>query len=267
MTNTTFVQTPSTSFNYLTNTWLKYQAISGHMWARTGYYQQSGAYGFRDQLQTSQIWLLINPDKMREHLILNARHQFSSGKVLHWWHPISDEGLKTEMTDDLLWLPFMLIRYLKETADFELLQEQIPYYDSGDDSLLVHCFKAIDVVFSRFSSRGIPLIGEGDWCDGFSAVGLDWKGESFWLGMFLYKILNDWIELLSRINGKKFKENLNFLWKRQKGYIRQLMFMAGMANGLLEQRVTMAVLSAISPRKKQNLSDEPNLVHYFRNCR
>ncbi len=204
LTRTTIVQTPSTSFDYLTNIWLKYQAISGHLWARTGYYQQSGAFGFRDQLQTSQVWLAINPAKMREQLLLNARHQFANGKVLHWWHPITDEGLKTEMSDDLLWVPFMLIKYLKETADFDLLQEQIPYYDSGHGSLMEHCFKAIEVAFSRFSPRGLPLIGEGDWCDGFNAVGLDWKGESIWLGMFLFKILNDWIELLSLIDAEKF---------------------------------------------------------------
>lgn len=216
LTNKTMIQTPSASFDYLTNIWLKYQSISGHMWARTGYYQQSGAFGFRDQLQTSQVWLPIEPDKMREHLLLNARHQFSSGKVLHWWHPITDEGLKTEMTDDLLWLPFMLIKYLKETADFDVLSVQVPYYDSGEGSLLEHCFRAIDVVFSRFSPRGIPLIGEGDWCDGFSAVGLDWKGESIWLGMFLFKILNDWIELLSRIDAEKFSDKIKLFSEKAK---------------------------------------------------
>ena len=209
-----FIESPDPSFDTLTNIWLKYQAISGHMWARTGYYQQSGAYGFRDQLQTSQVWKYINAAHMRDHLVLNARHQFQNGKVLHWWHPLTDEGLKTEMTDDLLWLPYMVIRYLKETADFQLLQHEVPFYDGGKATLFEHCTKAIDVVFSRFSKRGLPLIGEGDWCDGFNTMGLDWKGESAWLGMFLYTILTEWLELLTRLDAKKYHDVIHLYQKK-----------------------------------------------------
>lgn len=192
------ISTPDDSFDLLTNIWLKYQAISGHMWARTGYYQQSGAFGFRDQLQTSQIWLSIEPEQMLDHMRLCALHQFAKGTVLHWWHPLIESGLSTDMTDDFLWLPFMLERYLNETGDFSALAEVIRFYDEGEATLQEHCTRAIDVALSRFSDRGVPLIGAGDWCDGFSAVGLKWKGESIWLGMFLYDILLSWSEILGK---------------------------------------------------------------------
>lgn len=194
----TQLKTPDSSFDLLTNIWLKYQVISGHLSARSGYYQQSGAYGFRDQLQSSQVWLLFEPHRMLEQIRLNARHQFSNGTVLHWWHPLTEKGLQTGMTDDLLWLPYMLSRYFNEVGDFSSLNEEIPYYDQGKGSLQDHCIRAIQVALNRFSQRGLPLIGEGDWCDGFSAVGLNWKGESIWLGMFLYHILEKWSEILEK---------------------------------------------------------------------
>lgn len=191
-----WVETPDPAFDTLTNIWLKYQAISGHMWARAAYYQQSGAYGFRDQLQTSQVWLPIDPAGMRDQLVLHAKHQLAAGTVLHWWHPLTEQGLLTNMTDDLLWLPYMLGHYLRETADFALLDQVIAYQDAGEGTMREHCERAIAVVLGRMSERGLPLIGEGDWCDGFSSVGIAWKGESIWLGHFLHRILLDWAELV-----------------------------------------------------------------------
>lgn len=208
------ISTPDDAFDLLTNVWLKYQAISAHLWGRTGYYQQSGAYGFRDQLQTSQVWLPLQPQRMLEHAKLNARHQFRDGTVLHWWHPLTEKGLPTEMTDDLLWLPFMLVRYLYETADFDCLDEPLPFYDGDQASLQDHCNRAIDKALSRFSPRGLPLIGAGDWCDGFSAVGLDWKGESVWLGMFLYDLLNKWAEVLNKYSPQKDQQRAADYLKR-----------------------------------------------------
>ncbi len=203
LSNQIHIETPDPALDLLTNIWLKYQVISAHLWARTGYYQQSGAYGYRDQLQSQQVWLPIDPSRILEHIKLNARHQFEKGTVLHWWHPITEQGHPTDMTDDLLWLPFMLNRYLIEVGDYSCLNEVIPFYDQGEATLQEHCTRAIDVVLNRFSDRGLPLIGAGDWCDGFSAVGLDWKGESIWLGMFLYKILIDWAELLEKYSSIK----------------------------------------------------------------
>jgi len=199
------IQTPDESINLLVNRWLKYQAISGRLWARTAYYQQSGAYGFRDQLQDSLVFLPINPLKTREQIILHAKHQFSDGQVLHWWHPITETGLSTNMSDDLLWLPFLIIQYIKETNDYSLLDVNVEYYDDKEnlDSLLNHSLKAIDKVLSRFSERGLPLIGAGDWNDGLSAVGLEWKGESIWLAEFLYLIINEFSNILFDLNLKE----------------------------------------------------------------
>jgi cellobiose phosphorylase len=185
------------SFDLLVNIWLKYQTISGHLWARSGYYQQSGAYGFRDQLQASQIWLVLNPQLMLQQIRLHARHQFSDGTALHWWHALSDEGLAGGVTDDLLWLPFMTARYLNETADYSVLGDQVPYYVQGRGTLQEHCITAIEKVLSRFSGRGLPLIGSGDWCDGFNAVGINWRGESIWLGIFLHDVLSKWAAILA----------------------------------------------------------------------
>lgn len=196
------VSTPDQSINLLVNRWLRYQAISGRLWARTAYYQQSGAFGFRDQLQDSLVFLPIDPSKTKEQILLHAKHQLKDGQGLHWWHPISETGLKTNMTDDLLWLPFLVNQYILETNDYSVLEERAEYFDDKEnlDSILSHCIKAIDKVLSRFSERGLPLIGAGDWNDGLSAVGLEWKGESIWLAEFLFLILKDFVQILREIN-------------------------------------------------------------------
>lgn len=194
--DTVEVETPDTSMNLMVNTWLKYQAIVGRMWGRTGYYQTGGAYGYRDQLQDSQIFLPIDARKTRDQIALHARHQFKDGTVYHWWHPISEIGLPTEMTDDLLWLPFVVRSYLKETNDNSILSDMEPFVDDEKPATIYdHCVRAIDKVLSRFSDRGLPLIGAGDWNDGLSAVGLNLKGESVWLGHFLYDVLTGFIEI------------------------------------------------------------------------
>lgn len=190
------VDTPSASVNYLTNDWLRYQAISARIWGRCGYYQQSGAYGFRDQLQDSQVWLTIDPAQCRRQINLHAAHQFADGSVYHWWHPISEQGLITRMTDDLLWLAFVTANYIRETGDFTIIADEAPFLD--DDTahpLAEHVRRAFARVFERTSPRGLPYIGAGDWNDGLSAVGLQERGESIWLGHFLYGLLGDWSEI------------------------------------------------------------------------
>jgi cellobiose phosphorylase len=195
--DTLVIDTPDEAMNFLVNKWLRYQTISGRLWGRTAYYQQSGAFGFRDQLQDSLVFLPINPKLTENQIKLHAAHQKSDGTVLHWWHPISDTGLETKMTDDLLWLPFLMIHYLKETNNYSLFDEEVEYFDKKDikESIYIHCLKAMDKVLSRFSERGIPLIGAGDWNDGLSAVGLEMKGESFWLAEFLFYILGYFINI------------------------------------------------------------------------
>ncbi|MFO7882016.1 MAG: glycosyl transferase family 36 [Kosmotogaceae bacterium] len=211
----TWIDTPDKGFNTIANIWLKYQAISGRIWGRTAYYQTGGAYGFRDQLQDSQIFLYLDPEKTKEQIKLHARHQFSNGRVLHWWHPLTEEGLKNEISDNLLWLPYITIEYLKNTEDFDFLSEEIEYYDKDKESLYIHCCRAIDSVLERLSSRSLPLIGAGDWNDGMNAVGIKGKGESVWLAHFLAGILKDFTHITDFINDTKhtsfYKETLQKL--------------------------------------------------------
>ena len=193
------VATPDPAMNIMENTWLKYQAISGRLWGRTAYYQVGGAYGFRDQLQDSQIYLPIDPTRTRDQILLHARHQFRDGTVYHWWHPISETGLHGTISDNLLWLPFVVHSYLQETGDFSILDLREPFVDDvSGTSIYDHCRRAIDRALERVSERGLPLIGAGDWNDGLSAVGLDGKGESVWLGHFLHRILIDFGTIAER---------------------------------------------------------------------
>lgn len=193
------VSTPDPAFDLMVNTWLKYQAISGRIWGRSAYYQTGGAYGFRDQLQDSQVFLPIDPAHTRRQILLHAQHQFRDGSVYHWWHPISENGLRNAVTDNLLWLPFVTMSYLEETAELSLLDERVMFVDDPVGiSLYEHCTRAIDLVLSRTGKRGIPLIGGGDWNDGLSAVGLEMKGESVWLGHFLCGVLDGFAEVAAR---------------------------------------------------------------------
>ena len=193
------VNTPDESLNHLTNDWLRYQAISGRIWGRAGYYQQSGAYGFRDQLQDSQVWLPIDPQRTRDQLNLHARHQFVDGSVYHWWHPLTEQGHVTRMTDDLLWLAFVTAAYIRETGDLSVLDDASPFLDDPTPQpLSSHIERAFVRVFQRTSPRGLPHIGAGDWNDGLSAAGLQEQGESVWLGQFLAGLLADWQAICSR---------------------------------------------------------------------
>lgn len=195
------IKTPDRSFDLLTNTWLKYQALSGRLWGRTAYYQMGGAYGFRDQLQDSQVFLPLDPEGTRKQIHLHAAHQFADGTVYHWWHPLSEEGDPSGYSDDLLWLPYVMMSYLKETGHWSLLSEVAPFAPRPGTSrkesgtLHDHAVRAIEKALSRLSKRGLPLMGEADWNDGLSAVGRGGKGESVWMAHFLIGILRDWAEM------------------------------------------------------------------------
>ncbi|MBL7070933.1 MAG: glycosyl transferase family 36 [Candidatus Omnitrophica bacterium] len=189
------IDTPDQAMNIMVNTWLKYQAISGRLWARCAYYQSSGAFGFRDQLQDSQIFFYLDPDLTKKQILLHAAHQYKAGTVYHWWHALTEWGLDTGFSDDLLWLPYITLNYLDETGDRKILNEHAGYLDASSESLYKHCLRAINKALSRFTKRGLPLIGEGDWNDGMSSVGVNWKGESIWLGHFLYGILDRFDEI------------------------------------------------------------------------
>src|SRR5262249_46229423 len=165
---------------------------------RGGYYQRSGASGFRDQLRDSQLWLTIAPERCRAQARLHAAHQFADGSAYHWWHPLTEQGHVTKMTDDRLWLPFVVASYLRETADLSILDDAAPFLDAAQTSLAEHVLRAFHVSFSKTTPRGIPLIGAGDWNDGLSAMGLEGRGESFWLGHFLAGLLGEWSAIWAR---------------------------------------------------------------------
>lgn len=198
------VETPDREFDAMTNTWLKYQAISCRLWGRTAYYQTGGAYGFRDQLQDSQVFLPLAPEQTRRQLRLHARHQFVDGTAYHWWHPLTEEGLQKPLNDDLLWLPFVTLEYIRETGDFSVLDDREPFLVKPKQptrerfTLEEHCRRAIDSFWKRMSPRGVPRMGAGDWNDGLSAIGAKLKSESVWLAHFLVGILDGWCAMEAR---------------------------------------------------------------------
>jgi cellobiose phosphorylase len=196
LTSHLVIETPDPALNLLANGWLAYQAIAGRLKGRTAYYQTGGAYGFRDQLQDSLIWLLLGyPEKTLDQIRLHAAHQYQDGIVLHWWHPLAETGLRSDYSDDLLWLPFVVLHYLRETGDFACLEESIPFYDGGAASLRDHCLRSFEMALRRRSARGLPLILKADWNDGLNAVGPEGRGESVWMAHFLHYLLRAWADL------------------------------------------------------------------------
>ncbi|WP_219838403.1 GH36-type glycosyl hydrolase domain-containing protein [Paenibacillus sp. R14(2021)] len=206
MLGTFKVSTPSAEMDVMLNSWLLYQTLACRMWARSAFYQVGGAYGFRDQLQDSLALLNTKPEATRRQIILHASHQFIEGDVQHWWHEETHRGIRTRFSDDLLWLPYAVVRYLEHTGDTTILEETAPFLKSEPlkvdeheryeatvqseqtGTIMEHCLRAIDRSL-QFGEHGLPLIGIGDWNDGMSNIGPDGRGESVWLGWFLGDVL------------------------------------------------------------------------------
>lgn len=290
------IKTPSEELNKLINR-LPYQVLCSRFYGRCGYYQAGGAYGFRDQLQDCLTVLYISPQAVKEHILLCAAHQYEEGDVQHWWHP-ERIGTRTNMTDDLLFLPLLVTEYIKYTGDFGILDEKAPYlrspilkknehsrYENPEispitDTIYMHCIKALETAIIRRSHRGLSLIGGGDWNDALDKVGHKGEGESVWLSMFLCYCLNEFLPLVrSPELATEYKNEIialkkavyDFGWDGE--WYRRAYFDNGYPLGSLESKEckidllsqAWAVISEIGDNERARLalqSAEDRLVDY-----
>ncbi|HEX5792103.1 MAG TPA: glucoamylase family protein, partial [Rheinheimera sp.] len=221
------VKTPERAMDIMLNGWLLYQTIACRVYARAAFYQASGAYGFRDQLQDTMALSFAAPQLTRAHLLRAAQRQFVEGDVQHWWLPHSGQGVRSRISDDRVWLAFACVRYIDTSADNAVLDEQLsflqgPQLEPGQHdaffqpmpadataSLYEHCARALDQAMQLSSARGLPLIGSGDWNDGMDQVGAGGKGESIWLGWLLLSTLRRFIPLAQARQDQRAK-----LWQQ-----------------------------------------------------
>ncbi|MGX5915205.1 GH36-type glycosyl hydrolase domain-containing protein [Aliidiomarina sp. Khilg15.8] len=222
------VKTPDRAMNIMLNGWLIYQTLACRLWARSAFYQASGAYGFRDQLQDSMALVFASPGETRAHILRAAAHQFIEGDVQHWWLPHSDFGVRTRISDDRVWLVYATARYIQSSGDSNILHEQVPFLKgptltdeehesvfkpdkfAETASLFEHCARALDQSIELRGELGLPLMGTGDWNDGMNRVGSGGKGESVWLGWLLLRTINLFAPQAEHLDREKTQSWLSF---------------------------------------------------------
>ena len=229
MLGTIMVKSPDQSLNTVLNGWYLYQTISSRLFAKAGFYQVGGAFGFRDQLQDATNIVLVDEDITREQILNNAAHQFKEGDVLHWWHENIKLGLRSTYKDDYLWLIYAVNKYVEISGDYKFLDEQVQfvkgdelkegetekginyYYSEDKATVYEHCILSIEKAVEEVGSNGLPLMGGGDWNDGMNKVGVEGMGTSVWLGFFQYTLISKFIELFKdhkEMNVKKYQAHL-----------------------------------------------------------
>lgn len=293
------------NLNFMLNGWLLYQTLSSRLYAKAGYYQVSGAFGFRDQLQDATNLAMIYPEITKNQIIENAKHQFLEGDVLHWWLEQSMFGLRSRYKDDALWLVFATVEYVEKTNDLSILEEQIPFIE-GDKlknfeeekgvtyfyleqkaSLLEKLKLILQNSLDDLGEHGLPKMGGGDWNDGMNKIGNKGRGESVWLGFFLYDLLGRFSNLLKQYDKKASVEDYENARKNlfenlnkhafENGYYLRAFFDNGAKVGSLESdeckidllSQSFAILSSVANQKqtesvlqavKENLVDQENKI-------
>ena len=210
------VYTPLESMNIMLNGWSLYQTYASRILGRTGFYQSGGAYGYRDQLQDCLAFKYIDTNIMKDQIIKHSQRQFLEGDVEHWWHEETGRGIRTRFSDDLVWLPFAVEQYIETTGNMRFLETETSYLDGNilneyeeekydlykqsnvKENIYMHCKRAIQKAMN-LGEHGLPKIGIGDWNDGMSTVGNKGRGESIWLGFFLYIVLKKFIPLCEKM--------------------------------------------------------------------
>ncbi|MDR2558852.1 MAG: hypothetical protein LBC86_04825 [Oscillospiraceae bacterium] len=229
------VETGDSRLDALYRYWLPWQAIGIRMWARTGFYQNSGAFGYRDQLQDCLCAVHVRSELAKQQILRHCAAQFIEGDALHWWHDMEthNKGVRTRYSDDLLWLPYVTAEYVRVTKDYALLETKVPYCDGEllqeqekekyievtvseiKESVYLHCKRAMDKGYAK-GGHELLLMGGGDWCDGYNNVGAKGRGESVWLSMFYVMLCKMFAETAKMMGDDEYAE---MLLKRREGLI------------------------------------------------